>query len=133
MKIVLLFLSLSCLAMDIDSPEFNKFFKTISKIESNNNPSAVGDGGRAKGIAQIHPECLIDSNEFGKTNFSLEDRLNPDKSKIICFNYLSRYKKYHNWEFEKMARLWNGGVGGVKNPKRTNSYFKKFVNCLCEK
>lgn len=125
MRYFLLFLSISCFASNIDSPEFNKFFKAISKVESSNNPNAVGDGGRAKGVAQIHPECLIDSNQFGKTNFSLDDRLDPNKSKIICFNYLSRYKKYHNWEFEKMARFWNGFSGGIKYPKRTDKYWGK--------
>lgn len=125
MKIILLFLSLSCLAGEIDSPEFNKFFKAISFVESNNNPNAVGDGGRAKGIAQIHPECLQDSNEYGKTNFSLNDRLDSNKSKIICFNYLARYKKYHNWEYNNMARTWNSGPGGVKHKNRTNNYWAK--------
>lgn len=132
MKILLLFISISCLAMDIDSPEFNKFFRAISKVESNNNPNAVGDGGRAKGVVQIHPECLIDSNIYGKTNFSLDDRLDSNKSKIICFNYLARYKKYHKWEFENMARLWNGGRGGIKYPKRTDNYWAKVSKVLSE-
>lgn len=125
MKIILLFLSFSCLAAEIDSPEFNKFFKAISFVESNNNPLAIGDNSRAQGIVQIHPECLQDSNEYGKTKFTLNDRLDSNKSKIICFNYLARYKKYHNWEFEKMARFWNGFSGGIKYPKRTDKYWAK--------
>lgn len=115
----------SKLNKDEINQKFEIFWPAICKIESNFNPKAIGDGGRAVGIAQIHPECLQDSNEFGKTSFSLADRLDPNKSKTICFNYLARYKKYHNWDLNKMARTWNGGPGGVKS-KKTDGYVKKF-------
>src|SRR5574343_2089126 len=100
---------------------FETFWPAICKIESDFNPKAVGDHGRAVGIAQIHPECLQDSNEFGKTNFSLNDRFDSAKSKTICFNYMRRYAKFHKWDLNKMARLWNGGVGGI-NSKKTDNY-----------
>lgn len=108
---------------------FETFWPAICKIESDFNPKAIGDGGRAVGIAQIHPECLQDSNEFGKTSFRLEDRFDSAKSKIICFNYMRRYAKFHKWELNKMARTWNGGPGGVKS-KKTDGYVKKFAIAL---
>jgi soluble lytic murein transglycosylase-like protein len=131
MKLILaLLVTGKILAAEFNQSEFDKFVGAIAKVESNNNPDAIGDSGLAKGLLQIHLPCLQDSNEYGKTNFNSNDRLNPAKSKIICLNYLKRYAKVHKWEAEKMARLWNGGVGGVKNPKRTDNYWKKVKSNL---
>jgi soluble lytic murein transglycosylase-like protein len=93
---------------------FELFFKAISQVESNNNVLAVGDGGRAHGIVQIHKSYLQDSNEFGKTDFKHLDCFDPQISKIIVFNYLKKYQNRHNWEFEKMAKLHNGGPNFAK-------------------
>ena len=108
---------------------FETFWPAICKIESDFNAFAVGDNKKAIGISQIHLGCLIDSNNYAKTKYSHEDCFDPNKSKIICFNYMRRYAKFHNWELNKMARLWNGGPGGVKS-KKTDGYVKKFAIAL---
>jgi len=107
----LLFAPLLLLGQNLNNNtnNFESFFKAISIVESGNNPKAFNKAENAAGVAQIRVACLKDSNEFGKTKYNLNDRFDPEKSKIICFNYLLRYQSKHNWEFELMAKNWNGG------------------------
>lgn len=103
---------------------FECFFKAISIVESGNNPKAFNKAENAAGQAQIRVACLKDSNEFGKTKYSLNDRFDPEKSKIICFNYLRRYAPRHNWEFEKMTKLWNCGPNWKKKEEKDRQVAK---------
>lgn len=120
MKLIILFLAPFLIyGQNTINNNFESFFKAISIVESGNNPKAFNKAENAAGQAQIRVACLNDSNEFGKTKYNLNDRFDPEKSKIICFNYLLRYQKKHNWEFEKMAKTWNGGCNWRKNEKNS--------------
>lgn len=105
--------------------QFGSFFLSICVVESNNNPKAYNKSENAIGVVQIRQKCLIDSNQYGKTKYSLQDCFNPEISKIVCFNYLARYSKKHNWEFEAMARTWNGGPNWAEKKNLTDNYWRK--------
>lgn len=132
MKLILFFLLSWSVYSQTNS--FEPFFKAISKIESNNNPNAIGDGGLAVGVVQIHKGCLQDANEFGKTKYNHSDCFDPEISKIIVFNYLKRYQNKHNWEFEKMAKVHNGGCNFAKKSgqaaKNLEIYWQKVKHKL---
>ena len=100
-------------------------------VESKGNDSAIGDrhlGSQyAVGVLQIRPIMVREVNRILKLRgsdyrFQLKDRYDRDKS-IEMFLI---WKEFHHndSDFEVIARSWNGGANGVKNPK-TYSYWKK--------
>lgn len=100
-------------------------------VESGGNDSAIGDkhlGSQyAVGALQIRPIMVKEVNRIlklkgSKHRYQLKDRYDRDKS-IEMFTIW--YEFHHNDnDFEAIARTWNGGTNGVKNPK-TYSYWKK--------
>ena len=105
-------------------------------VESGGNDSAIGDrhlGSQyAVGALQIRPIMVKEVNRIlklkgSKHRYQLKDRYDRDKS-IEMFTIW--YEFHHNDDdFEAIARTWNGGTNGVKNPK-TYSYWKKVENQL---
>ncbi len=102
-------------------------------VESGGNNLAVGDGGLAVGCLQIHPCVVADVNRIVKARgvppYTLADRLDREKSKQICVIYLDHYasaKRIGVAETtdEIVARCWNGGPRGYKNPATLN-YWQK--------
>ena len=105
------------------APDLNDLIDALCIVESSNNPSAIGDGGQAVGILQIHPIMIKDVNRIlGKDAYTLRDRLDPEKSRKICRVYLSHYCKGKS--FEVMARCWNGGPRGHRK-QATEKYWVK--------
>ena len=100
-------------------------------VESKGNDSAIGDthlgSHYAVGALQIRPIMVKEVNRIlklkGETHrFKLKDRFSREKS-IQMFVI---WKEFHHKDsdFEAIARSWNGGPKGPKNP-RTYSYWKK--------
>lgn len=92
-------------------------------VESGGDFRAVGDGGQALGILQIHKEIIVDVNRIYKTSFRHEDALNPVLAKEICELYLKYYAP-PNATAEQCARIWNGGPAGHKKSS-TEKYWQK--------
>ena len=104
---------------------WNKVIDAIAIVESNNNPRAVGGGGSV-GLLQITPVLVKDCNKIlAKQNkskrYSLNDRLNPEKSKEMFILIQEHYNPSHN--IEKAIRLWNGGP--QYSVKSTQRYYNK--------
>ena len=106
-------------------------------VESGGDFHAVGDGGKALGVLQIHKEVIADVNRIYKTQFRHEDALNPTLAKEICEMYLRHYggealRRIRPGEFaqgdagasEICARIWNGGPRGHLK-KATEGYWEK--------
>lgn len=93
---------------------FESFFKAISQVESGNNTNSFNKREGAIGIVQIRYLYFLDSQAFGKTKYKHSDCYSEEISKIITFNYFLRYQNKHNWEFEKMAKIHNGGCNFAK-------------------
>ena len=68
---------------------WKKLLDALIEKESGGNPNAIGDNGWAIGILQAHKKVVDDVNTFYGLNFSYDDRLNPEKSKIICILYVT--------------------------------------------
>ena len=128
----------------LDRLLLNIIIATLMEVESDCNPNAIGDDGKAVGILQIHPITVDDVNrimdmddEISHPVFTLADRYDVEKSKQMCAIYLTYYlSKYLAYKpFTTMshkeicARLWNGGYQGLKNnPDATDAYWQKFEN-----
>lgn len=98
-------------------------------VESNGNPSAIGDNGRAVGILQITEACVMDVNRLCGTNFKWPaDCLDPETSKVICALYLAK-RGGGNASDERLARCWNGGPRGHLKSK-TLPYWRKVQSAL---
>ena len=108
MKRTLLMLCLACSALPVRAG----LWEAVCRVESNGNPLAVGDGGRAAGIAQIWAITVRDVNRFAGTNYTLNDRFNVEKSKAIFQLYVNHYGKGKSDEVK--ARIWNGGPNAMK-------------------
>jgi len=110
----------------------DKLISALMKIEvPSGNPLAVGDQGRAVGILQLHTEMVDDVNRIlGKKVYSYEDRKNPEKSKEMAKIYFrSRLKHNPAFDYEHLARQWNGGPSGHMKTA-TIQYWKKVKNVL---
>jgi hypothetical protein len=103
----------------------------LIEVESLGNDSAIGDrhlaGNEAVGALQIRPIMVREVNRILKIKkvnkkYKLRDRFNRDKT-IEMFLI---WKNHHHPEggFETIARNWNGGPRGYKNP-RTEKYWIK--------
>lgn len=96
-------------------------------IESGGNPSAIGDGGRAVGVLQIHAAVVEDCNRIlamrGEAHrYTLADRYSPAHSRAMAIVYLRHYCP--NGTAEQMARTWNGGPQGAQK-QATVAYWSK--------
>jgi hypothetical protein len=76
-------------------------------VESLDDPSAVGDNGRALGAYQIHHAYFIDSRMEGNYKDVVTD---PNKADDVVLNYFKRYGKGKT--FRQLARIHNGGPRG---------------------
>jgi len=105
--------------------------EALIQVESRGQDSAIGDkhlvGNEAVGALQIRPIMVREVNRILKIKksdkrFKLSDRFSREKT-IEMFLI---WKDYHHPDggFETIARNWNGGPRGYKNP-RTEKYWAK--------
>ena len=100
-----------CLAVS-SLPARAGLWEAVCRVESNGNPLAVGDNGRAAGIAQIWAITVKDVNRIAGTNYTLNDRFDVEKSRAIFHLYVNHYGKGKSDEVK--ARIWNGGPNAMK-------------------
>ena len=91
-----------------------RFLTALAAIESNGNPQAIGAAGEL-GIYQITPICLKDCNRImGREIWSLKDRLDPQKSRIMARLYLTYWgehiaRKGYTVGHEQLLAIWRWG------------------------
>lgn len=90
----------------------------LAHVESRGDPAAVGDGGKALGLYQIHRGVVEDVNDYAHADYEWEDVLDPDVAKHVAVLYLEKWGM-HYWResgrkptLEVLARIWNGGPRG---------------------
>lgn len=106
---------------------FAKLWKAICMVESSNDPLAyrMEDNGFASiGIGQIQKSRLDDFNIKSGKNYRLEQMYDPIKAKEVFYWYCD-----DPYDFEKIARLWNGGPMGMMY-KQTHEYYLKIQKYL---
>lgn len=114
---------------------FNDLLDAIAFVESNGNPRAVGDGGKAIGMYQLHEIYVKDVNRLltlhtnytGATFFKPGDRWNALKSRQMVLIYTSYYGR--GLTVEDMARIHNGGPRGYLKPS-TKAYGQKVLRIM---
>jgi len=118
---------LALFAARTEGAETDDLWAAVCWKESRGNAQAVGDGGLAVGIAQIHPICVADTNRICRLlgladRFTLADRLSPKRSRRIFDIYTSFYAL--RWRLRSgrgeaplsiLARIWNGGPDGPED------------------
>jgi hypothetical protein len=105
------------------------FWEVISKTESGNNNTLVGDNGKALGSYQIHNIAVLDINRLYATEFTHQQML--DDSIAIKFGtmYLNKgaelyYKKHGVYpSLETFVNFWNFGI---YQQQYDNGYYTKF-------
>jgi hypothetical protein len=105
MKRALIFL---CLALPLRA----ELWEAVCTVESGGNALAIGDGGKAAGIAQIWAITVKDINRFAGTRYTLNDRFNVEKSRQMFNLYVDHYGKGKSDEVK--ARIWNGGPNAMR-------------------
>ena len=115
----------------IKTPSETDLIEALIQVESRGQDSAIGDkhlvGNEAVGALQIRPIMVREVNRILKIKksdkrFKLSDRFSREKTVEMFLIW----KNYHHPKdgFETIARNWNGGPRGYKNP-RTEKYWAK--------
>ena len=117
----------------ISEKELTRVLQAIRIVESNNTPSAVGDGGNAIGVYQIWESYWKDATEFSNLGGKYRDCFTRNYSIKVFDAYMKRYAREAwtdpaKFDAEKVARIHNGGPKGYKKTA-TEKYWKK---CLTE-
>ncbi len=107
-------------------------YDVIKDIETNNNPLAIGDGGKAYGVVQIHKIAVDDVNRIYGTSYTHEDSFDISCAEEIFYLYLQagirRYTKKHRRAptEEQVVRMWNGGIYKGYKKSSTIKYYRKY-------
>lgn len=109
--------------------DFKLFLKILARVESGGKTNAIGDGGKAIGIYQIHYSYWKDAIDFNKSiKGKYEDCFNSEYAGKIVNNYILRYCKSNS--YEDWARLHNGGWNHKnktgKAKENLNNYWARF-------
>jgi hypothetical protein len=90
----------------------------LCQVESGNKALAVGDGGLAIGILQIHSRYWKDGCYYLAVDYPYKMAYNPVKAKEVVKGYLMRYGVAYQKTtgkpvtMEVLARIHNGGPKG---------------------
>ena len=113
---------------EIQAANLDQFLNALGEVESGNNASATGDGGKAVGVFQIHEVYWKDAIQFDKSiGGKYTDCFKPDYSRKIVLAYFRRYaiNELNNNNWEALARLHNSGPNWKKKKEKTNKYWAK--------
>ena len=124
-------------ASEMLSERVNALIPALIMVESGGRPDAIGDGGKAVGILQIHMSYLHDVNRIiaSKKIFHDRDRKNVKKSMEMARAYLVYYGKHYERknnkvaDYEILARIHNGGPYGWKK-EATLKYWDKVKKAM---
>lgn len=98
-----------------------KLILAIIAVETGGHPdpaNAIGDGGDAFGILQIHSAYVQDAAEYAKADWTHEDAFDPETAVKIFQAYMERYcgdsRRPEGMSREEFtARTHNGGPRGA--------------------
>jgi hypothetical protein len=113
--------------------DLDRLIPALVQVESNGNPRAVGDNGKALGQLQIWSVVVVDVNRAKGTRYTHKDAFDPAKAEAICRAYLSIYCTPRRLgrapTMEDAARIWNGGPNGHRK-SATEKYWQKVARVL---
>jgi hypothetical protein len=113
--------------------DIDRLLPALAQVESNGNPRAVGDNGKALGELQIWSVVVQDVNRVHGTRYSHRDAFEPILARDICRRYLAIYctpkRLGRAPTMEDAARIWNGGPNGHRKTA-TIKYWHKVAAVL---
>lgn len=106
--------------------DLERTLDAIAQAESAGDPNAVGDGGRAIGLYQIHRAYWQDGTRFLKVRWPYSDARDPVKARQVARAYLRGYQRAKGYPAtaETWARIHNGGPNGPKR-RATLPYWRR--------
>jgi len=110
-----------------DNDRMDRLLDAIARVESRNNPAAVGDGGRAVGVYQIHRSYWAKGTQILGVSWEYRDARDPYKARQVVRAYLSYYGRGKS--LLDMARIHNGGPRGYEKAA-TLAYARKVERVL---
>ncbi len=110
-----------------DSDWMDKLLDAIATVESRNDPTAVGDGGRAAGVYQIHRSYWADATRILGVAWDYREAQDPHKARQVVRAYLCHYGSGRT--LLDMARIHNGGPRGYRKAA-TVAYARKIRQVL---
>ena len=117
----------------ISENELTRVLQAIRIVESNNTPSAVGDGGNAIGVYQIWESYWKDATEFSNLGGKYRDCFVPEYADRVVRCYMKRYatprRLGREATMQDIARIHNGGPNGYKK-QATIKYWEKVEKIL---
>lgn len=114
-------------AEDIDCNDIERLLDAIARLESESNPDAVGDSGRAIGMYQIHRRYWRDGMRILNVKWDYNLAFDAQKSRQVVKAYLLYYGRGKS--LLDMARIHNGGPKGYKK-KATLAYALRIAEIL---
>lgn len=106
----------------------NEIIVIIARIESNFNHTAFNALEEAAGMFQIRPVMVREVNRLvGYEKYSIDDRYSISSSIDMFVDYNNIVNP--EWDYERAARLWNGGITGMKK-RSTDVYWSNFLSYL---
>ena len=105
--------------LSLNSPPIDQALRILRIVESNNNPNATGDNGKAIGIYQIHRAYHHDALEFNPSiGGTYKDCFNPKYAEKVVRAYMDRYcteaRLGRKPTIEDICRIHNGGPYGYR-------------------
>ena len=100
----------------------------IIQIESSFRLNAYNESENAAGLFQTRPIMVKEVNRLlGWDKYTLSDRYSITRSIEMFVDYNNVVNP--EWDYEKSARMWNGGITGMKKSS-TDAYWDKFSSYL---
>lgn len=137
-RLFLAFVAPAAAATNVDN-----LIDRLIQVESHGNAAAVGDGGKAIGILQIHSIAVQEANRLSKTRFVHSDMFDPTKAKEVARIILNHYSNHIQKTTgrpatdKELAFIWNGGGNAWKRAsspvadskqKNLETYWKKVAS-----
>ena len=110
-----------------DTEELELLLDAIAQVESNGNPQAVGDNGKALGMYQIHRAYWRDGTRLLDVAWEYAHATNPQKARRVVRAYLLHYGRGKS--LLDMARIHNGGPRGHRK-QATLKYARRIAALL---
>lgn len=114
-----------------DYPQID--LKALSLVESSGRANAIGDGGKALGLLQIHSALVSDFNRLNRTNLKHKDVLNPVIARDVAnwalhvyFPLILKSKGISSPSEAQILTCYNMGCGAVLKGKVASSYVQKY-------
>jgi hypothetical protein len=105
--------------------QWQKHVRALAMVESGENETAIGDGGRAFGLLQIHPSRFqTEARRSGPFEITVNDTWTNAQIKA-CAAYFDRML---HAELELVVMAWNLGTEAVfGDGERAETYYKDWL------